>query len=165
MTGGSGRVVPGMAIDPLLKQYAQAKNFATISTLAADGSPRTHVMWVDADDEHLLINTEVHRAKFKDIERDPRVTVTVINAENPYQFIEARGRVTETVRGPGRSRHSCAGSSTRWFCSGSGGQGTSAATSPEESRSQSAQPSRIMVYPWSECLDVWRRPSPSRATR
>jgi PPOX class probable F420-dependent enzyme len=92
-------VVPTMPIDPQLKAYATTKNFATISTLAADGSPRTHVMWVDADDEHLLINTEVHRAKFKDLERDPRVTVTVINAENPYQFIEARGRVVGTVRG------------------------------------------------------------------
>ena len=99
MTGGRARVVPGMAIDPLLHQYAREKNFATISTLAADGSPRTHVMWIDADDEHLLVNTEVH------LERDPRVTVTVINAENPYQFIEARGRVTGTVRGPEARAH------------------------------------------------------------
>lgn len=99
MTGRSGGVVPHMAIDPLLKTFATAKNFATISTLAADGSPRTHVMWIDADDEHLLVNTEVHRAKFKDLERDPRVTVTVISAENPYQFIEARGRVVGTVGG------------------------------------------------------------------
>ena len=64
-------VVPDMPIDPLLRTYATAKNFATISTLAADGSPRTHVMWVDADDEHLLINTEVHRAKFKDLDVTP----------------------------------------------------------------------------------------------
>ena len=99
MTAGCRGVVPRMPIDPLLKSYATAKNFATISTLAADGSPRTHVMWIDADDEHLLVNTEVHRAKFKDLERDPRVTIAVINAENPYQFIEARGRVVGTVRG------------------------------------------------------------------
>jgi PPOX class probable F420-dependent enzyme len=99
MSEAARGVVPRMAIDPLLHQFATARNFATFSTLAADGSPRTHVMWVDADDEHLLVNTEVHRAKFKDLERDPRVTVTVINAENPYQFIEARGRVVESVRG------------------------------------------------------------------
>jgi PPOX class probable F420-dependent enzyme len=105
MIRGPAAVVPDMPIDPLLRTYATAKNFATISTLAADGSPRTHVMWVDADDEHLLINTEVHRAKFKDLERDPRVTVTVINAENPYQFIEARGRVVGTVRGPEARDH------------------------------------------------------------
>ena len=51
-----------MPIDPLLRTFATSKNFATIFTLAADGLPRTHVMWVDADDQHLLINTEVHRA-------------------------------------------------------------------------------------------------------
>ncbi len=40
----------------------------------------THVMWVDADDEHVLINTERHRQKFKNVSNDPRVAVTVIDA-------------------------------------------------------------------------------------
>ena len=47
----------------------------------------------------MLINTEVHRQKFKNAERDPRVTVTVIDAENPYRYVEARGRVVGTVGG------------------------------------------------------------------
>lgn len=88
-----------MTIDADLKELAAARNFAALATISADGQPRNHMMWVDADDEHLIINTEAERAKFKDIERDPRVTVTVINAENPYQYVEARGRVVETVRG------------------------------------------------------------------
>jgi PPOX class probable F420-dependent enzyme len=94
-----------MTIDSDLKRLATAKNFAALSTLAADGQPRTHVMWVDADDEHVLINTEVHREKFKDLERDPRVTITVIDHENPYQYVEARGRVVETVRGTDARDH------------------------------------------------------------
>ncbi|QGG94312.1 PPOX class F420-dependent oxidoreductase [Actinomarinicola tropica] len=94
-----------MTIDADLKNLATAKNFAALTTLSADGQPRTHVMWVDADDEHVLINTEVHRAKFKDIERDPRVTITVINGENPYQYVEVRGRVAETVRGDEARTH------------------------------------------------------------
>lgn len=106
MRSGARPVGTTMTIDPQLHDLAaNGRNFATISTLAADGSPRTHVMWVDADDEHVLVNTEVHRAKFKDLERDPRVTVTVINAENPYQFVEVRGRVAETVRGPEARAH------------------------------------------------------------
>ncbi len=88
-----------MTIDSDLKALATARNFAALATLSADGQPRNHMMWVDADDENLLINTEIERAKFKDMERDPRVTVTVINAENPYQYIEARGRVVDAVRG------------------------------------------------------------------
>ncbi|MBK5223767.1 MAG: PPOX class F420-dependent oxidoreductase [Acidimicrobiia bacterium] len=94
-----------MTIDSDLKALATAKNFAALSTISADGQPRTHVMWVDADDEHLLINTEAHRAKFRDMERDPRVTVTVINAENAYQYVEARGRVVEVVRGDAAKAH------------------------------------------------------------
>ena len=59
----------------------------------------THVMWVDADDDHLLINTEVHRAKFKATERDPRVTVAVWVKDDPYTYGEVRGRVVERVHG------------------------------------------------------------------
>lgn len=78
---------------------AQDKNFATLSTLLPSGYPMTHVMWVDADEEHLLINTEVHRTKYKNVQRDPRVTVTVIDRENPYRYTEVRGKVVEEVRG------------------------------------------------------------------
>lgn len=92
-------------MDSDLLSLATAKNFAALTTLSANGQPRTHVMWIDADDDHLLINTEVHRAKFKDIERDPRVTVTVINQDNPYQYVEARGRVVDTVRGDDAKAH------------------------------------------------------------
>jgi PPOX class probable F420-dependent enzyme len=88
-----------MALDPDLKAFADAKNFAALTTLMPDGQPQTQVMWVGADDEHLLINTEVHRAKYKNASRDPRVTVTVWDADNPYRYVEARGRVVEEVRG------------------------------------------------------------------
>lgn len=87
------------ALDPDLKALATGPNFAALSTLLADGHPQTQVMWVDADDDHLLINTEVHRAKYRNVERDPRVTVTVWDASNPYRYVEARGRVVSEVRG------------------------------------------------------------------
>lgn len=86
-------------IDDAIKKLAQEPNFAALTTLLPDGMPMTHVMWVDADDEHVLINTEVHRQKFKNVERDPRVAVTIINRDNPYQYAEVRGRVVETTRG------------------------------------------------------------------
>lgn len=92
-------------IDEKIKSLAQGPNFGTITTLLKDGSPVTHVMWVDADDEHFLINTEVHRAKFKNIGRDPRVSVTVWDASDPYIYCEVRGRVVETVTGPEARKH------------------------------------------------------------
>jgi hypothetical protein len=62
-------------------------------------------MWVDADDEHILINTEVGRQKFLNVKRDPRVTVTVIDADNPYHYGEVRGTVVEEVTGPEARAH------------------------------------------------------------
>jgi PPOX class probable F420-dependent enzyme len=86
-------------IEDAVKTLAQGKNFAALTTLMPDGQPQTHVMWVHCDDEHILINTEVHRRKFKNVEADPRVTVAIWNAENPYTYAEVRGRVVETVTG------------------------------------------------------------------
>ncbi len=86
-------------LDEAAKMLAQGRNFAALTTLFPDGRPQTQVMWVHADDDHVLINTEVHRAKFKNTSNDPRVTVTVMDAENPYHYVEVRGHVAEFVRG------------------------------------------------------------------
>ena len=92
-------------VDPKVLALAQRPNFAALTVFLASGSAMTHVMWVDADDEHVLINTEVHRAKFKEIERDPRVTVMIWVRDDPYTYVEVRGRVVETVRGPEARAH------------------------------------------------------------
>lgn len=87
-------------LEPTVKELASGPNFAVFTTLLSDGHPMSHVMWVDCDDDHILINTEVHRSKFRNVERDPRVTVTIVDRENPYRFAEVRGKVAETIRGP-----------------------------------------------------------------
>lgn len=92
-------------LDSTIKALAQGKNFGTISVLLPDGRISTNVMWVDADDEHVLINTEVHRAKFKAMLANPQVTVMVWDAENPYHYGEVHGRVVSTVTGPEAKEH------------------------------------------------------------
>ena len=82
-----------------VRALAEGANFAAFTTVMPDGQPQTHVMWVGCDDEHVIINTEVHRRKFTNVEGDPRVTVTIWDAENPYSFVEVRGRVIETITG------------------------------------------------------------------
>ncbi len=92
-------------LDPALRELASTgRNFGTVSFLL-DGEIATHVMWVDADDEHVIFNTAVHRAKFGALEADPRVNVMIWKADNPYQYAEVRGRVVETVRGPEARAH------------------------------------------------------------
>lgn len=82
-----------------VRTLAEGANFAALTTVLPDGQPQTHIMWVGCDDEHIIINTEVHRRKFKNVERDPRVTVTIWDADNPYSFVEVRGHVVDTVTG------------------------------------------------------------------
>jgi PPOX class probable F420-dependent enzyme len=86
-------------IEQAIRDLAQGRNFAALTVIPASGHPMTHVMWIDADDEHILINTVIGRAKAKAMDADPRVTVAIINAENPYSYAEIRGRVVGTVVG------------------------------------------------------------------
>jgi PPOX class probable F420-dependent enzyme len=93
-------------LEPAIKDLASnGKNFAMFGVHLPNGQIANHVMWVDADDEHVLINTEIHRDKFKAIEHDPNVTVTIWKADNPYAYAEVRGVVTDTVRGPEARQH------------------------------------------------------------
>jgi PPOX class probable F420-dependent enzyme len=86
-------------LDPKIRDLARAKNFGTISFHLPNGDIGSHVMWVDADDEHILINTEVHRAKYKAAQANPNVTVTIWDSENAYRYAEVRGTVVGEVRG------------------------------------------------------------------
>ena len=95
----------GQELHPTVLELARERNFAALTTMLPDGHPQTQVMWVDADDQHILINTEVHRQKFRNVERDPRVTVTIWDKEDPYRFVEVRGEVVEKVTGPEARKH------------------------------------------------------------
>jgi PPOX class probable F420-dependent enzyme len=94
-----------MRLEEGVRQLAKGRNFAAFTTLLPDGRPMTHVMWVDCDDEHVLINTETHRQKARNVRRDPRVTVTIWDRDDPYHYAEVRGEVVEAVAGPEARAH------------------------------------------------------------
>ena len=89
-----------MGLDNKTIQMASGPNYATLTTLFKNGVPQTHVMWVDTDGENILINTEIHRFKYKNILKDPRVTVTIWKHDNPFKFVEVRGEVIAEITGP-----------------------------------------------------------------
>jgi PPOX class probable F420-dependent enzyme len=64
-----------------------------LSTLMPDGSPQQTQTWVDTDGEHILINRVAGFQKIRNIERDPRVALTVSDPENPHRYFAVRGRV------------------------------------------------------------------------
>jgi PPOX class probable F420-dependent enzyme len=88
-----------------IRDMAQAKNFAALTVIPKSGHPMTHVMWVDADDEHILINTDLGRAKATAMDNDPRVTVAIWDTDNPYHYAEVRGTVVGTVTGQAAADH------------------------------------------------------------
>ena len=71
----------------------EKKAFASLATLNADGSPQVTPVWVDFDGSHVLVNTAKGRVKTKNLEREPRVALTIIDPENPYRHIGIQGRV------------------------------------------------------------------------
>ena len=97
--------INGRGFHPSVLGLARGQNFAALTTLLPSGHPQTQVMWVDANDHHLLINTEVRRQKFRNVERDPRVTVMIWDKEDPYHFVEVRGEVVGKVKGPEARTH------------------------------------------------------------
>ncbi len=92
-------------LEPKVRELAEGANFAALTTLMPGGQPQTQIMWIDCDGDHLCFNTEVHRQKFRNIRRDPRVTVTIWDCASPYRYVEVRGRVEQVERGPAARRH------------------------------------------------------------
>ena len=72
------------------------KNYAILATINPDGSPQTSVLWVGRYGNDLLFSTVAGRVKHRNMERDPRVSVTVLDSADPENYVELRGRVSMT---------------------------------------------------------------------
>ena len=88
-----------MTLDNKTLLMAAGPNYAALTTLFKNGVPQTHVMWVDTDGENILINTEIHRVKYKNVKIDPRVTVMIWKHDNPFKFVDIRGDVIVEISG------------------------------------------------------------------
>jgi PPOX class probable F420-dependent enzyme len=77
------------------KQLIDRPNFAHLATLMPDGSPQSVPVWVGREGEHLIICTGETSLKGKNTLRDPRVALSVVDFENPYEEVQIRGRVVE----------------------------------------------------------------------
>jgi PPOX class probable F420-dependent enzyme len=88
-----------MALDEDVVRLAKGPNLATVVTLMPDGQPQAQLTWVDTDGEVVLVNTEPQRQRWKNLQRDPRVTVLVHSRDNPWDWAEVRGRVVGTTSG------------------------------------------------------------------
>jgi PPOX class probable F420-dependent enzyme len=69
--------------------------FGNLATLMPDGSPQVTPVWCDFDGTHVLVNSAKGRRKDRNMRRDTRVAIAVCDPDNPYRYLEVRGRVVE----------------------------------------------------------------------
>ena len=82
-------------IDDSIIQLLTGKNFAFVATLMKDGSPQITPTWIDFEVDTILINTAEGRTKQKNVSRDQRVAISIVDQNNPYNMVTIRGKVTE----------------------------------------------------------------------
>jgi PPOX class probable F420-dependent enzyme len=80
-------------------------NYGQLVTLNADGSPQVTVLWVDADEGHVLVNTAEGRAKDRNLRRDPRAAVSVVKDGDWYRWLSVSGTVVERITGREADAH------------------------------------------------------------
>ena len=83
------------AIPDEAKHLFENKDFAHVATLNADGSPQNSAVWIGLDGDLVTFNTAEGRLKTKNVARDGRVAISVVNQENPYENLIIQGKVVE----------------------------------------------------------------------
>jgi PPOX class probable F420-dependent enzyme len=91
--------------DPSIKSLFENKNFAFVATSMKDGSPHVTPTWVDIEDSVILINTAIGRVKQKNVARDPRVSLSVADNNNPYHMVTVNGEIVEQITGEEAEKH------------------------------------------------------------
>jgi PPOX class probable F420-dependent enzyme len=86
----------GIQLSESALKLIDGKNYAVLATVNTDGSPQTSVMWIGRDGDDLLFSTVEGRVKHRNMLRDPRVSVTVIDSSDSENYVELRGRVSMT---------------------------------------------------------------------
>jgi PPOX class probable F420-dependent enzyme len=86
----------GFSLSAETLRLLDGRNYAVLATVNADGSPQTSAMWVGRDGDDLLMSTVEGRVKHRNMVRDPRVSVTVIDSADPENYVELRGTVSMT---------------------------------------------------------------------
>src|SRR5881396_931431 len=73
------------------------KAFARLATVGADGAPQVTPVWVDYDGTYVRFNTAKGRVKVRNLARNPRVALAMQDPDNPYRYLQIRGRVAEAT--------------------------------------------------------------------
>lgn len=97
--------MPTDAIPESHRSLLDAKGFAHLATIGPDGEPQSHPVWYDWDEDkgHLLVSTTTDRQKYRNVKKERRVAVSILDPEDPYRYLELRGQVIELEDDPAKS--------------------------------------------------------------
>ncbi len=86
-------------LDPDVRALLEAPNFVHVATLMPDGSPHSVAVWAGLEAGRPYFFTQPSSQKARNLGRDPRIALSVVDRENPYRTARLRGRVGGTVEG------------------------------------------------------------------
>lgn len=86
-------------IPALVADLLGERNFAHLATIEPDGGPSSRPIWVDVEEDRVIFVTQLGSRKSRDVERDPRVALSVAHREDPYREADLRGQVVERFDG------------------------------------------------------------------
>jgi PPOX class probable F420-dependent enzyme len=94
-----------VAIPEKYRDLFQKKAFAHLGTVMPDGSPQVTPVWCDFDGTHIRVNSAKGRVKDRNMRRDGKVALALVDPDNPYRYLGVRGRVAEVKEGPEAEAH------------------------------------------------------------
>jgi PPOX class probable F420-dependent enzyme len=89
-----------MTLSDDARRLLDGASFAHLATLQADGSPKVEPVWVAREGDRVLFTTDAGTIKGRNLERDPRVALSIVAPDNPYEQLLIRGRVVEVRSDP-----------------------------------------------------------------
>jgi PPOX class probable F420-dependent enzyme len=95
MAGEREKTMMSAEIPKKYEDLFSKKAFGNFGTLMPDGQPQVTPVWIDYDGKNVIVNSAKGRQKDRNVRRDPRVAVAVFDPDNPYRYLEVRGRVVE----------------------------------------------------------------------
>ena len=89
-----------MAIPQTHSDLLESKALAHVATIGPKGEPQNNPVWFGWDGKHILFSQTKNRQKFQNVQREPRVSLSIVDPENPYRYIEIRGKVARIEEDP-----------------------------------------------------------------
>jgi PPOX class probable F420-dependent enzyme len=83
-----------------LRDLLENPNYAALGTVRPDGTAQVNPMWFEFDGERVLFTHTTKRAKFRNLQENPSMSVMVFDPQNPYRYIELRGRLVDVTPDP-----------------------------------------------------------------